>query len=551
MGAMAPDVQSQPKSLPEAHLEVAEAGGIHRRVRLTQSPFLIGRGAEAGNHLQFSDRRVSRRCAAIVYTDGVFYLEDRGQREGVFVEKQKIHFHPLQDGDTISLGGPETFPMIFHTGRARDSLPRILSRLDQASDLGAGARDLRQLSLLLEATAMLQSQFPVQEVLGAMMGCAMAITDADRGLLLEANAQGELCPRLARDRDGRSLPVSTVQPSQTAVAHALAQRRSVVEGDIEQAADLRDARSVVAQQLRSVIAVPLLALARHLAMDTTQIPATGELLGLLYLDSRRPTAFSRLDLQILEALAREAASVIENTRLIQKERDRQRLEQELTVAREIQQALLPKALQRFRHIEVRGTNRSCLAIGGDYFDLMEAGQDRAAFIIADVSGKGLGAALVTAMVQGAFSSLSLGQEPARIFAHINQFICSHSEVNRYATAFFGIIDAKGALECINIGHLPPLHVRNSRVESLQVDPAIPLGLFPNTQYQTYTVQLDPGDTLVLLTDGITEAPNPQNEMFGDKRLIETVGRHASESVEKVEAAILAAVEQFKIGRAHV
>ena len=538
-----PLAQAHPPS--EAWLQVIEPESVPRAVPLSASTFLVGRGAEAGNHLQLADKRISRRCAAIVHADGVYRLEDRGQNGGVYVNKQKIESHTLRDGDTVTFGQSESIQLIFHTEKAQESLPEILNRFEQVADLEDGTRNLRQLSLLLEATAMLQSQLPVEEVLGAMVERAIGLIDADRALLLEADTQGELRPILARERGGVSIPPASVQPSQTAVAHALKRRRSVVEGDVAQAsASLREAQSIVMQQLRSVVAIPLLALSQRPAIDATMVSHAGELLGVLYLDSRRPTAFSGLDLRILDALAHEAASVIEHSRLIQKEQERKRLEQELAIARQIQQALLPKTLQRFRHVEVRGTNRSCLAVGGDYFDLIEVGQDRAAFFIADISGKGIGAALVTAILQGSFSSILMGQESSRVFTHVNQFICNHSEVGRYATAFFGLIDAEGRLEFINIGHAIPLLAHHGKVEPKFDEGSMPLGLFPKTQYQTYSARLDPGDTIVLFTDGVTEQRNPEGEMFGDERLLEVVTQFAEGPVDQLEKAIFDAVRHF-------
>src|SRR5215469_8285614 len=160
-----------------------------------------------------------------------------------------------------------------------------------------------------------------------------------------------------------------------------------------------------------------------------------QFLGVLYLDSRQPGAFSQLDRQILDAIAIEAASILDNARLVDKERERQRLEQELSIAREIQQALLPCGVRSFPHLEISGTNAPCLEVGGDYFDIFPISDDRTAFLIADVSGKGLGAALLTTMLQGALSGMRMGADPGGVFNHINRFLCEHAEVGRYATMF--------------------------------------------------------------------------------------------------------------------
>src|SRR3990167_2557528 len=291
----------------------------------------------------------------------------------------------------------------------------------------------------------------------------------------------------------------------------------------------------------------LLSLQQRRAGDLTYIPSREDLLGLLYLDSRRPLAFSQLDRKVLDALATEAADVLDNARLVLKEMERKRMEQELTIAREIQQALLPKAFKPYPHFQVTGINRSCLAVGGDYFDLMELDKERTAFVIADVCGKGLGAALVTAMLQGTFSAMTLGQEPAGVFAHVNRFICTHSEVQRYATLFFGILGRDGGLTYLNAGHLPPLLIRGGTVEPVMPSECMPIGMWPEAEFSASTYRLEPGDTLVLYTDGVSEAPNLRDEQFEIERLQEVVARHTGAPVEDLQAAILAALDDFTRG----
>jgi serine phosphatase RsbU (regulator of sigma subunit) len=533
--------------IPEGTLEVIEPDRTRRSVPVAQSPFLIGRGAEAGNHLQLADMRISRNCAAVVYTDGEYHLEDRGHRHGIFVNGERIKAGPLRDSDTITFGLPDSYQLIFHCSQRRESLTQLLSQLEQAGALEEGARAFRHLSLLLEATTLLQSHLPLEEVLGTMVDRAITLTDADRGLLLEADPNGELRPLLARERDGRSIPAASLAPSKTVITHMLERRRSVVEQDVRQAADLRDARSIVGQQLQSVVAIPLLAHRQLRTSDVTFVAGPTELLGALYLDSRRPTAFTSLERQILDTIALEASSVLDKARLAEKEMERRRFEQELSTARHIQQALLPKSFPNLPHLQVTGVNRSCLAVGGDYFDLIELSTDRTAFVIADVCGKGLGAALVTAMLQGTFSAMSLGNEPASVCAHVNRYICSRSEVQRYATLFFGIIDTAGHLEFINAGHMPPLLVRGASVESAFAAKSIPVGLFPQTEFKTDMFTLDPGDTLVLFTDGINEAMNPRHEEFGVERLKKVVGACAGLQLKGIQSRILAAVEEFTRG----
>ena len=539
---------SDTQPIPDALLEVLEPDGTRRPVRITETPFLIGRGTETGNHLVLADKRVSRQAAAVVWRETGFCLEDRGQRHGVFVNGAKVEECALQDGDVVSLGTAESLQLVFRTGSLRESLPQILSRLEEAPGLEPGARDLRPLGLLLEATALLQSHLPLEELLGAMVERALAITDADRGLLLEKDRELGLRPLVARLRGSRRAAPESIVPAQTAVDDAIRLRRSVVEEDVAQGGGkLAAATSVVEQQLRSIVALPLHSLSALRASDQTMISTGGELLGVLYLDSRRPAAFSRLQRQILDALAREAASVLDNARLLQREQERLRMEQELSIARTIQQALLPRGFRQFPYLQVTGVNRPCQAVGGDYFDVMELSPEQTGLIIADVCGKGLGAALLTTMLQGSFSALAPGQDPAQVFARVNRFICDRSGVERYATLFLGLLDASGLLQFVNAGHPSPYLLRGGKVEAPFAAECLPIGLVPYAEYNVCSMQLNPGDTLILFTDGINEAANLREEQYGLERLEEILRQHATEPLDDLKAAIESSVEDFSHG----
>src|SRR5262249_602334 len=223
---------------------------------------------------------------------------------------------------------------------------------------------LRKLNLLLEATSLLHSQLPLDSVLGTMLDHAVAITDADRGLLLEADTTGSLKVKLARRSGGLRLPPESLTPSQTAIQLALKQHSPVITEDLAQAnMDLQAAQSVVAQRLRAVVVIPLWAVSRANTQESMINIKRGEFLGVLYLDSRRPAAFSKLDRQILDALAGDAASILDNARLVERERERQRLEQEINIARDIQQALLPRNFPDTPNFAVTGVNFPCLSVG--------------------------------------------------------------------------------------------------------------------------------------------------------------------------------------------
>jgi sigma-B regulation protein RsbU (phosphoserine phosphatase) len=534
----------------EAVLEVASPDGARRFVRITQTPFLIGRGAETGNHLQLSDRRISRNCAAVVIEANRFYVEDRGQRRGLFVNGEKVESRELQDGDAITFGLDDSYEMFFRSAASSNetSIPNLLTRIEHITSSEPSGGGLYKLKRLLEATALLHSQLPLDVVLGHMLDHSVSVTDADRGLLLESDTTGGLKVKLARRNGGVRLPPESVTPSQTAIQLALKQQSPVITEDLAQAdMDLQAAQSIVAQRLRAVVVIPLYGMTRANTQESMVNVKRGDFLGILYLDSRRPAAFSKLDRQILDALAADAASVLDNARLVERERERQRLEQEIDIARGIQQALLPRNFPDNPNFAVTGINFPCLAVGGDYFDVFPLSEGRTAFLIADVSGKGLGAAIVTTMLQGALSAMTLGTDPARVFNHVNRFLCDHSEVGRYATVFFGILDEEGHLEFINAGHPSPFLIRRGVAEEAFTEGSYPVGLVPEAEYTAACLKLEPGDTLVLFSDGVTEAMDPDEQLFGVPRLKQVLTGQMECPLEQLQKCVLESVENFARG----
>jgi serine phosphatase RsbU (regulator of sigma subunit) len=465
-----------------------------------------------------------------------------------------VESRELQDGDIITFGVDDSYEIIYRSAApaGEDSIPHLLTRMEHLTGSDAvgseGAR-LSRLDQLLAATALLHSQLPLDEVLGMMLNHAISVMDADRGVLLEADDKGALHVRLARRSGGLRLPPESLAPSQTAIQLALRKQEAVITEDLAQAEmDLQAAQSIVAQRLRAVVVIPLYASSHAKTEESIVNMKRGQFLGVLYLDSRRPAAFSKLDRQLLDAFTDQAASILDNARLVVRERERQRLEQEISIARDIQQNLLPRNFRDYPYLSVVGCNFPCFSVGGDYFDVFPLGENRTAFLIADVSGKGLGAALLTSMLQGVLSGMTLGTDPARLFNHLNRFLCNHAEVGRYATMFFGILDEQGDLDYINAGHPSPILIRSSgNADEAFTEGSFPVGLVPEAEYSTARVKLEPGDTLVLFSDGVTEAMDPQEDLFGMPRLVKLLTGHNETPLDDLQKLVLEAVENFARG----
>jgi sigma-B regulation protein RsbU (phosphoserine phosphatase) len=534
----------------ETILEVTRPESAPESVAVSRTPFLIGRGTDTGNHLVLDDPRISRRCAAIEEVDGGYLLKDRGHRPGLWVNGRRIVQSMLVDGDVIEFGLENSPKIVFRRRPEEHYVENMLTRLGSlpAIESAAGDSGLSKLNLLLEATSLLHSALPLESVLSTMLDHAMSVTHAERGLLLEANDEGALTVRLARGSGGTALPAESIAPSQTALRQAVSKRAAAITDDLNlDDLNLKSAQSVVIQGLRAVVAIPLYA-AAHANADGSEA-AAGKLLGALYLDSRRTTAFSNVDRQILDALSAQAASILDNARLVEKEREQRRLEQELAIAREIQQGLVPQGLRDFPYLEVKGINLACHGVGGDYYDVFPLSDQSTAFLVADVTGKGLGAALFTTMLQGALSGINMGVTPKKVFNHVNRFLCEHASLGRCATMFFGRIDAEGILEYLYGGHPSPLLIRDGKVTELYSEGTLPVGLADEAIFEATQVQLQPNDVLVLFSDGIVEAANTQNELFGFERLNEVTTQCAQASIETVMKTILDAVEEFSRGAA--
>jgi serine phosphatase RsbU (regulator of sigma subunit) len=536
-------------SATHAYIEVVFPDRPRQVVPISEVPFFIGRGSESGNHVALDDPHISRKCVMISAVPDGFRIEDRGQLSGIFVNGQQVtEGKILRDGDRIRLGTQGGCHLVFRSPLDLLSSDEEARRLDRIVDpkTGDSNHELNRLTLLLEATSLLHSQLPLESIFGTMLDHAIAITHADRAMLMEPDVSGTMQVRVARGRDRNSLPPGEMNPSRTLIRQAVEQGSAVINEDLRLAdMNVQTAQSVVLQYLRSAVVIPLF-ISPVAGDPPVQRPGL-ELLGAVYLDSKRDAAFSALDRQILDALGAQAASILDNARLMQHERERQRLEQELSIARQIQQALVPQGLQDYPHLAISEFHRPCHEVGGDYFDIFPLPDGRTAFLIADVAGKGLGAALLTTMLQGALSGMSLGAEPVRLFEHLNRFLCERAFVGRHVTMFFGSIDLDGTLEFVRAGHPSPLLLRRGEVEELYAEGSFPIGLVENASFTASRIWLNPDDTLLLFTDGVTEAEDKDRNLFGQARLMDGFLRNSNGSLDALLSGILETVEKFAEG----
>jgi serine phosphatase RsbU (regulator of sigma subunit) len=511
-------------------------GGEQRTLYLDHTPFSIGRKMD--KDLVIADPRVSRDHALLISQNGRFFVEDQNSKHGTFVNGERVGRKELERNDRLEFGARDTIYAIFHpqhvtSNTARDFLSQI-----SGMHISSEVTDLEKLTMFLEAARKLNTTGVLDEILLTLLDVTLKLTGAERGYVFLKNKTLEL--RLAAGRNSKGeLLLDDTTISHSILDDALRSNSEFLLSDTSRSLDLAGRQSIVAYDLRTVICIPL----RKLQVQTrgrsseAELVPVGEVMGALYVDSRFASRdISKVSGDILHVVATEAASLIENARLVQAEEESRRYQQELAIAASIQQRLMAVSIPEVPFARLDGKNLSCKEIGGDFFDAVNTDQGLAV-VLADVAGKGVSAALLASTLQGMiYSQLVAGTPLTEIVASTNRFLTSKHIGERYATVIIARLRRDGELEYVNCGHIPPLLVCNGEV----IRPAngnLPVGLLPDASYESDHYSLHSGDRLVLVTDGITEAENSTGEFFDNDRL-ETAAKKGSMQ------DIFAAVSQF-------
>ena len=526
-------------------LMVIQPSGNRSRLPLTPLPFQIGR--QADNHLVLRDNRASRSHARIFVENGEYFVEDLGSRHGVYVNGERVSRQKLVNSDRIDFGFQDSYKLIFTL--EEDEIHKILEQISVPAAAGAG--NLAKLRALVEVARALQSSLSTHDVLTAVVDAALAVTGAERGfLLLRKNADSELDVSVARDKNGAPLASSELKVPMSVINRALRTRRELLSMNFDplEQEGVRPEMSVADLELRSVVCVPLIHI-RTGAVQETLVSSVNETVGLLYMDSRQsPADLSAGNREILQTLALEASTILENARLLEEEREKQRLEQELDIARIIQQDLLPNQLPSEGWFRAAGSSIPSRMVGGDYFDVREVSPERYAAVIADVSGKGVSSALLAALLQGAFLLASEGaSQLEQVMAHINHFLNERTKGEKYATVFYCTIDRNGMLRWSNAGHPKPLVVRESGETVPLETTGMPLGLLGIGSFDVEAIQLQNGDKVVIYSDGLSEAENSEGEFFDRQALKATIDANAKRGCAELHGKLVQAVEDFTEG----
>ncbi len=514
-------------------------------------------GRASGNELVLKDLNVSRNHAALVRRSDGIYVEDAGGKNGTFVNDRRIEEPTrLKAGDRVRLGSTLLIfnattspnvefsdrPLIQGAGTTYFSaaslrtpelhdIPLVLESKTPVPPAGAAAASVA--AIIQEANEELVFHHPLPEILETIMNLARRAVPFERGLLMLR--YGEKLEtqviRVPPDEVG-----STISISRTIADRVLRNQESILTSDALIDDRFRQGHSVEAQQLRSVMCVPLW--------------NNREVIGLIYVDNRhRAGLFTEDSLHLLTHLANVAAVKIENARLFEHVVRAERMELELQKAREIQDHLLPAQGPPIPGYQVYGQSSPCLAVGGDYFDYVVLANGRYGIGLGDVAGKGLPAALLMASFQAGLDALcEMGLPPGETIARLNRLLNRRIPQNRFVTFFFGVLDPeRHTLTYVNAGQNPPCRVRAAAEVERLAPTGPPLGLLPEASFPARILEIHPGDVVICFSDGATEGRGPSDEEFGEARLIDIVRQNLSATPEEIVNRAASAVEQHCAG----
>lgn len=494
-----------------------------------QGPLItLGRATECT--IPIRDRYLSRRHAEIAFDENAWIVRDLGSVNGTLLNGARLHGSaPLRPGDKITLGDTE---IVFEADELSHSQLIALDSDSHAKNLAIPLRDAIDDTTRSNILNLLAMQFIEDRSMGELfdfiLDRVVDLLQPSRAALalLAADHQtfNNVLLRRASESDSLDLLIS-----RTLLNEVIEERKVVSFIDTSQDEKLARAESIVAQNIGSAVCAPLM--------------VGDAVLGVLYLDFQANRgSVTREDVHLIAQISRFAAAKLETTRLREEAVAKAKLEDELRTAYVIQSRLLPAQLPSIEGYAFAGTNKPARTVSGDYYDVVVRPDGRIYFIMADVSGKGITAALVMSSVATAFSIFTrTDPTPAELLRELNTTLAPKTAPTKFVTMVVAVLDPRtGIVDFANAGHVPPLRISSSGVDTLKTTDMV-VGLFPAAQYRNQQTTLAPGDSLVLFTDGVTEAENESEEQLGLEPVATLVaalhGRPAAHVLSTIEAHV--------------
>ncbi len=543
------------------HFDTITGPSMGRRIELDQDQYVMGRHPDCDIVLESS--AVSRQHAKAIKAGSGYAIEDLKSRNGTFVNNKLINAKTtLHDGDMIRIcdielafyeaSQPSAMPLPIH--ESSGSSLGIMFVEDNENDAGSRSVtakiDVRgsqygvqlsasaesKLAAILEIMKSLGRTVELEAVLPKVLDSLFTIfIQADRGFIILKDDSGHLSPRWTKTR--RPNQEELVRVSRTVLREVMQTREAIISLDAGSDSRFELSQSVADFRIRSMIVAPLL-------------NSDGEPIGAIQIDTvQQRGGFEQKDLEILVAVANQAGIAIENAQLHERMVQQRLVEQDLELARQVQLAFLPKQLPAVPGYSFYKYYNPAQTIGGDYFDFLDLDENRMAIVLADVVGHGVAAAMFMAKLSAetrfAFASIV---DPRKALAHLNDRITA-LEAERFVTMSVIVLDKAANLATIVIaGHMPPIKFATDHLIS---EPGAdvggpPLGIMSDIEFDSFSLQIEPGESLTMYTDGIFEAPNAKGEQFSITRVRDEI-LQADGDVRLAGETLIQSVQKHIVG----
>jgi sigma-B regulation protein RsbU (phosphoserine phosphatase) len=494
----------------------------------------IGRASDCS--IPIKDRYLSRKHAEIIAAGNAWVLKDLGSANGTYLNGTRVERdEPLKTGDRIRLGDTE---IVFEASeRSTDKFIAVAESHVSATisipvhDISdrPEAQDVSRLQTLTLLARELIEDRPMSELFGFIVERVMEHLHPSRAAIALLGPDGrsftKVEVRRADETDAGELTIS-----HTLLSEIVEEKKALAYVDVDADEKLRTAQSIVMQGIHSILCAPLM--------------IGNSVVGVLYVDYLfTQRSLSEEDVRLVAQIGRFAASKLETTRLREEAIQKRIMDEELKTASSIQRRLLPAAPSNVTGFTFVGRNHPCRTVSGDYYDFAVRPDGRIYFVIGDVSGKGVTAGLMMAGLQVAFRIFSkTDPDPATLVTQLNVTLKENLPQSKFVTLFLGCLDTKtGLVRYVNAGHTPPLWLRKDGATEL-TDSDLLLGVVSRAEFVNRDLQLEPGDSLVLFTDGVTEARNAEGLDLGSmtigSALVKLHGSNAEAIATSVNATVL-------------
>jgi sigma-B regulation protein RsbU (phosphoserine phosphatase) len=518
----------------------------HKKWFLQAGVYTIGRSSQCD--LVIEDETVSRRHAQIEIVDeDRIHLTDLGSHNGTTVNGRRISGQvQVTCEDVLAFGGVEARLLRDVPCSVPESLVNITDSMENPAHLtrlpirealkplsSKILEDPRLFSSFSELGKMLILPGPEENMFGKALELLKDILPVQRVAIFSIRKGGKEIG-LAACRTMSQRESLSFNLSRTIADELLTQKNAVLISDTQHDRKFAEQKSIVESNIRSAIAVPLF--------------DEGEMAGILYADTTDPAQRYNEDcLRIAATFGNILAAKIANCHLLRERQVKEILEAELAVASQIQKQLLPSAFPFIDGYAFRAFQVQCKQVGGDLYDIVQLSDGRIVFLVADVSGKGMGAALLASDILASFRIMYSAKDFGLLDAvcRVSKQLLIFSRPGDFATLFAGELHPdRHVLHYVNAGHNPPLLIRGKGDTEYLQSSGIPIGMLDLDTWKEETVELRPGDYLFVYTDGIPEAMNGQGEQFGDERLAKSILKHRNQSPEELTETMMGEVTQF-------